>query len=195
MSASPVRLIGAHVVLEPMSTDHADALFAIGRDPRIWEHLTRGPMVDVDDMRRWISIALAARREGSELPFVILDARTREVIGTTRYLEMSSAQRRLEIGYTWLAPSRWRSAVNTECKYMLLEHAFERLSCLRVQLKTDVLNQRSRNAIERIGGKLEGVLRSYQQTRGGRQRDSAMYSIIAAEWPELKVKLASTLAY
>ncbi|TWT45540.1 putative ribosomal N-acetyltransferase YdaF [Phycisphaerae bacterium RAS1] len=189
----PVTLAGRHVRLAPLTLEHAPGLLAAGRDEPIWTWLIREPLRSVDDARGYISDALEQQARGTQLAFVTLDAACGEVIGSTRYLNILPADRVLEIGWTWLSVARQRTAANTECKYLLLRHAFETLGALRVQLKTDLLNEKSQRAIERIGGLREGVLRRYQATRGGRQRDTVMYSILSEEWPAVKARLERLL--
>lgn len=194
MDIEPVSLDGRHVRLEPLRDGHAAGLFEIGRDASIWTWMLRVPFTTVDEARELIAGAEALERAGTQLPWAIIEKATGRVAGSTRYLNISHVDRGLEIGHTWLGVAFQRTAVNTECKYLLLRHAFETLGCARVQLKTDALNERSRRAIERIGATFEGVLRKYQLTRGDRIRDTAMYSITDEEWPRVKAKLQDKLA-
>lgn len=191
---TPVTLCGKHVRLEPLLPAHAAGLLAIGRDESIWTWLTRGPLVDFADAQGWVADALAAAQAGTQLPFGIIATADDALAGTTRYLNISVADEGLEIGWTWLASVRQRTAVNTECKLLLLAHAFDELEARRVQLKTDARNDRSRRAIERIGARFEGILRKYQRTRDGRIRDTAMYSILDEEWPATRARLTALLA-
>ncbi len=151
-------------------------------------------MVSIDDMQRYVQQALAERDAGDALPFVIVDARTAELVGSTRYGNVSQANRRLEIGWTWLALSAQRTGINTEAKLMLLAHAFDVLGCLRVELKTDVINAQSRAAILRLGAQEEGILRSHSITEDGRRRDTVYYSILDHEWPAVRANLKARLA-
>jgi RimJ/RimL family protein N-acetyltransferase len=189
-----ITLTGKCARLEPLTLDHAAALLAIGREEAIWTWMTRPPLADVADARDWIEQALAAQTAGTQLPFAIVDPRTGSVAGSTRYMNISVSDAGLEIGWTWLGSAYRRTAINTECKYLLLRHAFETLGCARVQLKTDARNDVSRRAIERIGAKFEGILRKFQATRGGLIRDTAMYSMLDREWPSVKPVLESKLA-
>jgi RimJ/RimL family protein N-acetyltransferase len=187
----PVTLEFGSVRLVPMRADHAAALLEACRSPEIWEHMTIPQPRDLDAMNAFVRDALAARDAGTQVPFVIEVGG--KVAGTTRYLEIRRGDLRIEIGWTWLAREHWRTATNTTCKYLLLRHAFEDLGAERVELKTDARNTRSRTAIERIGAKSEGIMRSYQRVYTGRQRDTAMFSIIAAEWPAVRAGLETKL--
>jgi N-acetyltransferase len=146
------------------------------------------------DREAYIAAAEEAARRGTEQPFFIRDRETGAPLGTTRYMTISRNDRNLEIGHTWLGRRAWRTRVNTECKFLLLRHAFEQLRVMRVQFKTDARNARSRAAIERLGAKFEGILRNHMLVRGGVVRDSAYYSVIDTEWPEVKVRLEERLA-
>ncbi|HUG11367.1 MAG TPA: GNAT family protein [Opitutaceae bacterium] len=185
------RALRPTVRLVPMGAVHAKALVDASRSPEVWEHMTIPLPADEAAMAAWVSEALTAQEAGTQVPFVIeVDGK---VAGSTRYLEIRRGDLRIEIGWTWLAPEFWRTAVNTTCKFLLLRHAFEVLGAARVELKTDVRNTRSQAAIERIGAKREGVLRGYQRLWTGRQRDTAMFSIIASEWPAVKAELERRL--
>jgi RimJ/RimL family protein N-acetyltransferase len=152
------------------------------RSGLIWVGAVDQPASSVD-YRLLIQDALELQAGGTELPFAVIDITSGRPIGTTRFLDMSFPHRHVEIGWTWYAPSHWRTSVNTQCKYLLLSHAFEELECIRVQLRTDERNARSRAAIERIGGQLEGIMRKDRIYRSGWQRSSAQYSLLAEEWP------------
>lgn len=178
-------LEGRTVRLEPLSLAHLDPLCAVGLDPTIWAWMPK-PVTTRDEMRGWIDTALARQAAGEALPFAILHRPTGRVAGSTRFMEISAPNRRLEIGWTWLGKAWQRTAVNTEAKYLLLRHAFESLDALRVEFKTDALNAASRRALARIGAKEEGTLRNHMVTAGGRVRDSVYFSVIAAEWPAVK---------
>ncbi len=193
MSLQPVTLTGIQVRLEPLTQAHAPGLLDVGRDEDIWKYLMRPPFADLDDTRDWINDALTAQKSGSQLPFVSIHNESNRVAGSTRYLNISPNDKGLEIGWTWLGVDFMRTVVNTECKLLLLRHAFETLGYVRVQLKTDLLNERSQRAIERIGGVREGVLRKYQRTRNDRIRDTVMYSILDSEWPAVRSKLEQML--
>jgi len=189
----PVTLQGRHVRLEPLSLAHQDRLCAVGLDAELWRW-AQTTLATPADMRAYIETALTWQAQGTALPFVIVARATEQVVGSTRYANIERADRRLEIGWTWIAGTAQRTPVNTEAKYLLLRHAFEVLGCNRVEFKTDVLNERSRAALLRIGAKQEGVLRSHMITATGRVRDSVYFSIVAAEWPAVKVALEEKLA-
>jgi len=190
MEVKPVTLTGKYVRLEPMTGAHVSGLAAIGLEDSIWEHMLYGGMRTEDDMRAWVRDILSR----SDVPFVVIHLASGRVAGATRYLNIMSHDRGLEIGGTWYGLEFQRTAVNTECKYLLLQHAFETLNCIRVQLKTDSQNERSQRAIERIGAKHEGVLRNHMILPDGRFRDSVYYSIIESEWPGVKARLEAMLA-
>lgn len=187
-------LTGRHATLIPLTVEHAAGLFEIGGDEAIWRWMTRPPFADSADTRGWIEQALAGQAAGTQLPFAILARDTGRLAGSTRYMNIAVPDRGLEIGWTWLGAEFRRTAINTECKYLLLRHAFEALGCARVQLKTDARNDVSRRAIERIGGKFEGIFRKFQATRGDLIRDTAMYSILDEEWHAVKPILENKLA-
>jgi N-acetyltransferase len=188
----PVTLEGRAVRLEPLRPEHAAALTPLCED-EVFE-FTSSVLRTQADVEAYIAAALRAAEQGTEQPFLIRERESGAPLGTTRYLEISRSHRTLEIGYTWLARRAWRTRVNTECKLLLLRHAFEELQVMRVQLKTDRRNARSRAAIERIGAKFEGVLRNHVLVQGGVVRDSAYYSVIDTEWPEVKARLEERLA-
>ena len=191
MVIEPVTLAGRWVRPEPLAESHAEDLFAVGQTPEVWAYLWRGPLTSLDDTREWIRSAFRDAADGSQLPFAIVNLATGRAVGSTRYLDIARADRRLEIGWTWLGQDFWRTPLNTECKYLLLRHAFETLGCLRVQLKTDSRNTRSQRAIERLGAVREGVLRKHMilSLKENYQRDTVMYSILDAEWPTVKARL------
>jgi RimJ/RimL family protein N-acetyltransferase len=193
MKLEPLTLQGRHVRLVPMTPEHVPALYEAGRDPEIWRW-TISQVHSEADMRAYVDAALQAQVAGTALPFVTTEAATGRVIGSTRFGNVDAGNRRVEIGWTWIAAPWQRTAVNTEAKYLMLRHAFETLGCLRVELKTDALNQKSRNAILRIGAKEEGILRKHQITELGRVRDSVYFSILDDEWPAAKARLESILA-
>jgi RimJ/RimL family protein N-acetyltransferase len=192
LDVQPLTLEGDYVRLEPLSQAHAEGLAAVAADEAIWRYYPAS-LRTLADVQSWIEVALAQRAAGTSLPFAILDRAGGRAIGSTRYMNIVPHDRGLEIGSTWLTPAVWRTAVNTECKLLLLRHAFETLGCIRVQIKTDALNERSRRAIERLGAQFEGILRQHMVVRDGRYRDTAMYSIIDTEWPAVKAKLAASL--
>ncbi|MCL6452709.1 MAG: GNAT family N-acetyltransferase [Alicyclobacillus sp.] len=192
MEIGPVELVGERAKLIPMEKSHIEGLFEAGRDPKIWSYM---PMhiETIDDMKCLVTGALLAREASSEFPFVIIDQESEKIVGSTRFLDISVPNRHLEIGWTWLSPSVWRTRVNTECKYLLLKHCFETLGTLRVQLKTDGRNVRSQQAIQRIGAVKEGVLRKHRVMHDGYIRDSVYFSVIDDEWPSVKARLESML--
>src|SRR5262245_19976529 len=175
--AEPLQ--GRTVRLERLADRHAEDLAAAGSDERIWTYMPRRRIASVAESREMIRGALASARDGSQAPFAIVLASSGRAIGSTRYLDIRREHRGHEIGWTWIAPEHQRTAVNTECKLLLLRRAFEELLALRVQLKTDLRNLKSQRAIERIGGRKEGVLRSHMVMPDGYLRDTVMYSITA----------------
>jgi len=188
----PVTLEGQAVRLEPLRLEHAPELAAVC-EPTVFEFLSVVMSTEAQ-VRQYIAAALEAAEQGTEQPFLIRARETGVTLGTTRYMTISRQDRNLEIGHTWLGRRAWRTRVNTECKFLLLRHAFEELKVIRVQLKTDARNQRSRSAIERIGGRFEGILRNHMLVRGGVVRDSAYYSLLDTEWPGVKARLEERLA-
>jgi N-acetyltransferase len=187
-----VTLLGPGVRLEPMTTEHVDSLSQVGLNPEIWRWGI-APLATVEDMRMYVQHALEEQQRGVALPFVIVALPWNDVAGSTRYGNIDLTNRRLEIGWTWLAPAYQRTQVNTEAKLLLLTHAFEQLGMQRVELKTDALNHRSRAAILRLGAVEEGTFRKHIVTASGRVRDSVYYSIIDTEWPEVKAGLEAKL--
>jgi RimJ/RimL family protein N-acetyltransferase len=194
MNVGPVTLIGRHVRLEPMREDHIPGLIAAGSDPSIWTYMVYGNLSHPVAMEEWVREILRREGQGTDLPFTVIHRDSGKVAGATRYMEIRPAHRGLEIGGTWYAPDFQRTVVNTECKYLLLEHAFEAMGCIRVQFKTDSRNERSLVAIERIGGVREGMLRSHMILPDGVVRDSVYFSILESEWPVVKMKLKERLA-
>lgn len=194
MEISPVTLEGRYVRLEPLTMAHQEPLVAAASDGELWKSTVTIVPSSAAKMADYIQAALDGQRAGKELPFVIIRKSSGEVVGTTRFYEIRPNDRAAAIGYTWLAKSAQRTAVNTESKLLLLTHAFEHWRCNRVELITDVLNQQSRTAILRLGAKQEGVLRKHLILPSGRTRDSVIFSIIAEEWPEVKARLAAKLA-
>jgi N-acetyltransferase len=194
LTIKPVTLLGRIIRLEPLAETHVPDLVAAGDDPSIWEFMVYGNLSSVDAMRAWVRMLLEHQAQGTDLPFAVILQETGKAIGATRYLEIRPEHRAVEIGGTWYAPAYQRTAVNTECKYLLLRHAFEDLGCVRVQFKTDARNVRSQKAIERIGAIREGVLRQHVIIPSGYIRDSIYYSILDREWPAVKLRLAALLA-
>ena len=180
--------------LEPLAPRHADALFAASRDPGIWTYLLIPQFASVSDVQKWIEEALVAQRAGQEVAFATVRESDGLPVGSTRFLDIRRPHRTVEIGWTWLAPEAQRTPVNTEAKYLMLRHAFETLGAVRLQLKTDERNARSRAAISRLGAVFEGILRNYQTYSHGYVRNTAIFSITAAEWPVSKTRLEAKLA-
>lgn len=193
LDITPVTLAGAHVRLEPLSREHLDGLAGAGSFDEIWTWLSVWPQ-GRDGFAEWIETALAAQEAGTELPFTTFDAATNEIVGSTRFLNIDRASRRLEIGWTWITPSRQRTATNTEAKYLQLTHCFETLGCRRVELKTDARNEKSRNAMLRIGAQFEGIARKQMVTRDGMNRDNAWFAFIDDDWPTVKARLTGMLS-
>ena len=188
----PIILEGTYVKLEPLSLTHHQALCEVGLDPELWK-VAMTLINTPEDMKQYIETALKLRQEGTVLPFVIIEKSSNKVVGSTRYGNIDAANRRVEIGWTWVARPWQRTAINTETKYLLLTHAFEKLGCIRVEFKTDSLNTQSRNALLRIGAKEEGIFRNHMIAPGGRLRHSVYYSIIDSEWQEVKNALEAKM--
>ncbi len=191
----PVLLEGRQVRLEPLTRDHAAGLLAAAGDPEMFRYLIIPPFASVAEVEAWIAEALAAQAAGAEVPFATVRRSDGRLVGATRFLDIRRAHRGLEIGWTWLDPGAQRTALNTEAKYLMFRQAFEGWSALRVQLKTDANNAKSRAAILRVGATFEGILRKQMlRPHDGDQRASAMFSIIDTEWPAAKAKLEAMLA-
>jgi len=192
MVVSPVTLEGAHVRLEPLAKSHLAGLAQVGLDEELWRWI---PMAvrTVEEMAAYIETALQEQERGVSLPFALIEKATDRAIGSTRYGNIDRTHHRVEIGWTWVARDWQRTAVNTEAKYLLLEHAFETLGCIRVELKTDSLNEKSRAAILRIGAKEEGLFRNHMITASGRIRHTVYFSLVDSEWPAVKARLESML--
>jgi RimJ/RimL family protein N-acetyltransferase len=184
----PVTLTGKVVELRPLSVDHVPDLYKAS-DPSIWKYMLYGDILKEKDMYGWVEDMLNRAREGTDLPFAVISLASGKAIGATRYLEIRSQHRGLEIGGTWYGHQYQRTGVNTECKYLLLKHAFESLDCIRVQFKSDSRNSRSIEAIKRIGAREEGILRNHMILSDGTYRHSSYFSILNNEWPEIKKKL------
>jgi len=194
MIIEPVVLTGKHVRLEPLSEAHIPGLTEAGQDPAIWRYLLYGDVTSQEKMGEWVRELLAKRDAGTDQPFAVVHLATGKIAGSTRYMDIRPKHRGLEIGGTWYGTAFQRTAVNTEAKYLLLRHAFEQLGCIRVQLKTDLRNERSQKAIERIGAVREGVLRNHMILPNGMFRHSVYFSIIDSEWPAVKTHLEELLA-
>jgi RimJ/RimL family protein N-acetyltransferase len=189
----PVTLEGRVVRLEPLAEAHQAALCEVGLDPELWTWTNVG-IATPQEMTEYIRNALASQAAGTALTFATVLRDSGRPIGGTRFMNIEPAHRRVEIGFTWIGRPWQRTAVNTEAKYLMLRHAFETWNCLRVELKTDVLNRRSREAIERIGATEEGILRRHIITATGRVRDTVYYSILDSEWPRVKAELEKKLS-
>ena len=189
----PTVLEGGGIRLEPLTDDHHDALTAAAADGRLWE-LWYTAVPPPGGMQTYVADALKGQRDGHMLPWVVRDVGSGVIIGSTRYHDIIPTLDRVEIGYTWYAQSRQRTHVNTTCKLLLLRHAFDTLGCQVVGLRTDTFNFRSQRAIEALGAKKDGVIRHYGMRRDGTVRDTVMYSILAAEWPDVRRHLELRLA-
>jgi RimJ/RimL family protein N-acetyltransferase len=184
---TPVTLRGRHATLLPLSPQHQDGLVDAARDGELWK-LWYTLIPPPDEMAAEIERRLSLQARDSMLPFTVIDAGGR-IAGMTTYMNVDSANRRVEIGSTWYARRVQRTPLNTECKLMLLTHAFDALDCIAVEFRTHRLNTQSRRAIERLGAQLDGMLRSHQISPNGSLRDTAVYSIVAAEWPTVRAHL------
>lgn len=192
MRLTPVTLNGHHVCMVPLSLTHHEPLCAIGLDDELWRWTT-ATIKTPEEMRAYLETALREQAEGKSLPFATTEKHTGRVVGCTRFGNIDRANRRVEIGWTWVGRNWQRTAVNTEAKYLMLQHAFEILSCIRVEFKTDALNERSRAALLRLGAKEEGTFRNHMITDTGRLRHSVYFSITDSEWPEIKARLHKKL--
>jgi RimJ/RimL family protein N-acetyltransferase len=193
MKVEPVTLQGRIVRLEPLSEAHVSALAKVGLKEEIWRYMRYGNVETVEKLSAWVHELLDLQALGSDLPFAVIQLATGEAIGCTRYLHIDPANRALEIGGTWYGLDYQGTRVNTECKYLLLQHAFEQLECIRVWFKTDLRNLHSQHALERLGAVKEGVLRNHMILLDGFIRDSVVYSLLPEEWPQVKMKLEDRL--
>jgi N-acetyltransferase len=184
----PVTLSGRHATLEPLARGHEAGVRAAAADGELWRLWYTGVPAP-DKAAAWIDAALAMRESLGAMPFVIRDNASGEIVGATRYFNVEAAHRRLEIGHTWHAKRVQRTAINTECKLLLLAHAFETLACIAVEFRTNFFNFQSRQAIARLGAKQDGILRNHQLTPEGILRDTVVFSIIDSEWPAVKRNL------
>ncbi|HTQ13192.1 MAG TPA: GNAT family protein [Rhizomicrobium sp.] len=187
-----VTLEGRHVRLVPLARGHLDDLCEFAFEPALWRWIP-SQIADRRELAAYIDAALEERDKGQSLPFAVIERAGGKAIGSTRYGNISLANRRVEIGWTWYAPAHQRTPVNTECKLLLLTHAFEKLGMIRVELKTDALNDKSRAAILRIGATQEGIFRRHLICQSGRVRDTVYFSILDGEWPEKKRALQARL--
>jgi RimJ/RimL family protein N-acetyltransferase len=190
---APVTLAGSRVRLEPLERSHLAGLVAAGADPATWKWM-HAPLTDEASMRTWMEEAIRNREAGGEVPFATVDATTGRVLGSTRFMSIAPAHRRLEIGWTWLVPAAHGTGANTEAKYLMLGHAFEQLGAMRVEFKTDARNDRSRAALAGIGATFEGVFRRHQLMGSGRVRDSAWFAVVDEDWPLVREDLRARLA-
>lgn len=188
----PITLTGRHVQLLPLKPEHEEGLIAAVNDGRLWE-LWYTNIPRPEGMQAEIQRRLSLQAAGSMLPFTVMDRSTGRIAGMTTYMNIDLAGPRVEVGSTWYAKSTQRTPLNTEAKLLLLGHAFEQLQCLAVEFRTHFFNQQSRRAIERLGGKLDGVLRNHLRSPNGTLRDTCVYSIIASEWPTVKAHLEGKL--
>ncbi len=188
----PVVLEGGSVRLEPLAIGHVPALLGAAQDERIWRYTIHDPRTP-ESMNAYVASALADQERGEALPFAVHHRHAGRIIGATRFHSISARNRSLEIGFTWYAPEFWRTRVNTECKYLMLRYAFDALACIRVELKTDARNDRSRAAILRLGAREEGTLRSKVIMRDGHRRDAVYFSILDDEWPAVRNRLEGML--
>jgi RimJ/RimL family protein N-acetyltransferase len=192
MIVAPVTLEGRNVRLEPLSQAHHPGLSAVGLEEELWRWIPT-PVRTPEEMSAYIATALDEQARGVSLPFALIEKASGRVIGSTRYGNVDRTHHRVEIGWTWFAPAWQRTGANTEAKYLLLRHAFETLGCIRVELKTDSLNERSRAAILRIGAREEGTFRNHMITASGRIRDTVYFSILDSEWPAVKAHLQTMM--
>ena len=183
-----IVIAGERLTLKPLRQGSLEALCGIGLFDELWIWAPAS-VRSKEDMKKYISTAISNNEKGTELPFVITANSNGEVLGSTRFMNIDGANRKVEIGSTWITPGHQRTFVNTECKLLLLTHAFEAWQCIRVELKTDVLNAKSRRAILRLGAVEEGILRNNMITESGRRRDTVYYSILDTEWPRIKESL------
>jgi RimJ/RimL family protein N-acetyltransferase len=193
MEVRPVTLQGRYARLEPPSEKHVADLLVAGESADIWPYMLFGPLNGSAEWSALIRTLLERMNKGEIIPFVTVRLSDARAVGMTSYLNIARADYGLEIGSTWLMPEARRTAINTECKHLLLRHAFETLHCIRVQLKTDSRNVTSQRAIERLGAVKEGVLRSHMIVKDGYRRDTVMYSILDTEWPAVKARLEKML--
>lgn len=194
MKIESVSLEGKFVRLEPLSMSHHLQLCEVGLDENLWE-LVPTPITNADEMKNYIKTALEEGKNGVSLPFATIEKSSNKAIGSTRFGNISTCHKRAEIGWTWIASKWQRTYVNTEAKYLMLRHAFEVWKCNRIELKTDVLNEKSRQAILRLGAIEEGISRRHVVCQSGRIRDSVYFSIIDSEWEKVKNNLATKLGF
>ena len=184
----PVTLAGQHASLEPLTREHESALVQAAADGELWR-LWFTHIATPERMGEYIATALDMRERSGAMPFIVRDRKTGEIVGSTRFFNVDAVNRRMEIGHTWYAKRAQRTAVNSECKLLLLTHAFETLHCIAVEFRTHWFNHESRAAIARLGAKEDGVLRNHQLMADGAKRDTVVFSIIDSEWPAVKLNL------
>jgi len=188
-----MEIIHERAKLRLIDSDDVETLFSIVEGNRdIWAYLI-SKMDSAQDMQQYVQRAIQGYGKGNQIPFVVVDQQTNTIVGSTRLYNISVADKTVELGQTWYHPSVQRTSINTECKYMLLQYAFEKLHMLRVQIKTDARNEKAQRAIERLGAVKEGVLRNERKLPSGHVRDAVVYSIIASEWPIVKARLLEKL--
>ena len=188
------RLEGRLVVVEPLARRHEEGLWEAAQDAEVWRWLPVHAAADRTSFRKWVDDALERAAGGLDVPFAVVDAASGSPLGSTRYLSLRPEHRGLEIGWTWLARGSWGTGANAETKLLLLRHAFETLGCLRVEFKTDALNERSRRALEALPARFEGVFRKHMLVRDGQLRDSAWYAITDDDWPAVRTNLERRVA-
>ena len=188
MHLQETTLENEHVILSPLRHEHADALVKAAGDGELW-NIWYTSVPTAESITDYLDHALATQQNGTALPFVVTDKCTGKIVGTTRFYDADSKNQRLLLGYTWYAQSVQRSGVNTSCKLLLLQHAFETLQCVAVEFRTHWINQRSRNAIARLGAKQDGILRRHMKMPNGSYRDTVIFSILDNEWPTVKTQL------
>ena len=187
------RLEGRLVVVEPLTAEHEDDLWEAAQDPEVWRWLPWYAAAERESFHRWLEDALARCDAGHDVPFAVVDRATGKAIGSTRFLTLRPEHRGLEIGWTWNASNAWGTGANAEAKLLLLAHAFDTLGCMRVEFKTDALNERSRAALEALPARFEGIFRKHMLVRDGALRDSAYYAITDDEWPVVRTNLERRL--
>lgn len=192
MNIQPVALHGKHANLVPLTMNHLDELWEASNRTEVWTYMPT-KVTSKSECKAFLETALRLQAEGTDLPFAVTLPGTGRVIGSTRFLNISKPNRHLEIGWTWYDPSAWRTGVNTECKYMLMKHSFEVLEAVRVQICVDARNERSNQAVLRLGATKEGVLRRHRVLSDGFIRDTCVYSVIDHDWPTVKARLEHLL--
>ncbi len=189
----PIELSTNKVKLRPLTIDDTEAFYHAGNDPQLWLWVVPNHCLSKESAKRWIQESLDQQQQGNHVPFVIIDQLSGELVGSTRYCSIRKQDRGLEIGFTFIAPSHQRTHVNTHAKFLLLEHAFEALGAVRVEFKTHEKNQKSRNAIQRIGATFEGILRNLRILPDGSLRNTAIFSITEQQWPRIKRTLQNQI--